>query len=462
MASTSANTISALKEHLSQTQVKLYTPDSADYADVESCFVVRPIRTLAVARPQIAEDVVALLRFCVQNNVDFTVRGGGHDCAGRTRAQGALVIDMRDFNYVKVSADKKTARIGGGILFGRLIKELGERGLVTPCGTVPSVGYVGWSTLGGYGPLTARYGLGVDQICGAKIVNAEGEVVDANDDLLVGLRGGGGTLGIILELTIKVYPLVKLLHSTIVYESSNLAAAMFSYAEYYEKLIATGELPAALQLQPMTVEMPNIGMAFAVMASWSGPDEEGRLWIKKIAGAAPLLFEATQSITLLEFLDNNEKLVTWPSYGRTFTVSIKRWTPKTMEILAKYSSTAPGGSLAVSVHSLRSPQPSETSVFGSRLDHHVLEIIALMGDESLQEKREAWALELTNVLKSEDPDNILEGSYVSLGADADTDLEKVYGRHYSTLLKLKQKYDGGNVFKYAVPRLLPLTAGEKN
>lgn len=68
------------------------------------------------------------------------------------------------------------------------------------------MGYVGWSTLGGYGPFSACHGLGVDQIIGAKVVNAKGEVVDADDEMLMAIRGAGGTLGIIVELTIKVYP----------------------------------------------------------------------------------------------------------------------------------------------------------------------------------------------------------------------------------------------------------------
>lgn len=76
-------------------------------------------------------------------------------------------------------------------------------------GTIASVGYVGWSTLGGYGPLTSHYGLGVDQIIGAKIVNASGEVQTADEEILIGIRGGGGSLGIITELTIKVYPVPK-------------------------------------------------------------------------------------------------------------------------------------------------------------------------------------------------------------------------------------------------------------
>lgn len=246
------------------------------------------------------------------------------------------------------------------------------------------------------------------------------------------------------------------------YESSNLASAMASYAEYYEKLISTEEIPATLQLQPMTIELPNLGMSFAVMATWSSPDhDEGRRWTDKIASAAPCVMVTSQAITLLEFLDNNDKLVIWPSYGRTATLSLKRWTRKTTDILAKYSASAPGGGLATSVHSLRSPQPSEASVFGSRVDHHMLEIMALTGEAGLQEEREAWAVRLGEELRREDPENILEGSYVSLGTDADTDLEKVYGRCYSRLLELKKKYDGGNKFKYAVPRLIPVKSGKE-
>lgn len=57
------------------------------------------------------------------------------------------------------------------------------------------------------GPFSNNYGLGADQIVAAKIVNAKGELVDADAELLEGIRGGGGISGVIVELTIKVYPL---------------------------------------------------------------------------------------------------------------------------------------------------------------------------------------------------------------------------------------------------------------
>jgi FAD/FMN-containing dehydrogenase len=74
-------------------------------------------------------------------------------------------------------------------------------------GTVASVGYVGWATLGGYGPFSTSHGLGADQIVGARLVNAKGELIDAGAELLEGIRGAGGIFGVIVELTVKVYSL---------------------------------------------------------------------------------------------------------------------------------------------------------------------------------------------------------------------------------------------------------------
>ena len=51
------------------------------------------------------------------------------------------------------------------------------------------------------------FGLGIDQIVGARVVNYKGECVEAGEELLEALKGGGGNFGVVVELTIKVYPL---------------------------------------------------------------------------------------------------------------------------------------------------------------------------------------------------------------------------------------------------------------
>jgi hypothetical protein len=221
-------------------------------------------------------------------------------------------------------------------------------------------------------------------------------------------------------------------------------------------MLSTQELPTCLQLQPAIMQIPGQGVVFGVIATWHGKNkEEGRFWIKNIAETGTCVMETTQEITVAEMLQNNEQLVNWPSYGRVFTLNVRKLTSDTIKVLGKHCSNAPGGGLIFSYHTLHSAQEStQKSIFGTRARHHMLEIYAVVPDSSIAEERLRWAAQVRADLEMEDADNILEGSYISLGSHEDANLKKIYGRHYSTLVNLKRKYDASNVFKHTVPQLL--------
>lgn len=190
--------------------IRYATPTSAEYEDLRKAYIIdNPAVPLAIVRPQSAEDAASLVRYAVSADIEINVRTGGHDPHGRCFVQDALAIDMRDIAFVRVADDKSSANIGGGVLTGDLIESLATHKLATALCTIPSVGFVGWATHGGYGPLAGCFGLGADQILGAKVVNCRGEIVEADSEMLLAIRGAGGTLGIIVELTIKTHPLDK-------------------------------------------------------------------------------------------------------------------------------------------------------------------------------------------------------------------------------------------------------------
>lgn len=77
-------------------------------------------------------------------------------------------------------------------------------------GTSSDVGVVGWSSGGGHGFFTGTHGMGADNILQATVVTLSGEVVVAsecqNQDLFWALRGGGGgTYGVVVDVTMKAY-----------------------------------------------------------------------------------------------------------------------------------------------------------------------------------------------------------------------------------------------------------------
>ncbi|KAK5636774.1 hypothetical protein RRF57_012486 [Xylaria bambusicola] len=111
----------------------IITPADPNFEATRACFIKKDAEVpSAIARPQNAEHVQAIVKYCTKNGVDFVVRSGGHDCDGRSQVAGALSLDMRDIKHVSISADEKTASVGGGIIFRDLAKELDARGLITP------------------------------------------------------------------------------------------------------------------------------------------------------------------------------------------------------------------------------------------------------------------------------------------------------------------------------------------
>ena len=199
---------SFLEKHPS---IKYYTPSSPDFDKISTAFIILPHKPPSIVRPQSVEDVCALITHCVATSTPFVVATGNHDLDGRSQIEGALRIDMRDIAHVEVSDDRQTARVGGGVLSLGLLETLAEKKLMTPTATFPSVGYTGWVMQGGYSSTMGKFGLGIDQLVGARVVNYKGECVEADEDLLEGLRGGGGNFGVVVELTVKVYPLQEVM-----------------------------------------------------------------------------------------------------------------------------------------------------------------------------------------------------------------------------------------------------------
>lgn len=184
------------------------TPESPDFADLCAVFVVNATRKPSmIVRPRSAEDIGALVSILIANDLPFTIRAGGHDVFGRCQVDGAVTIDMREFTDVHVDTESQTARVGGGVISINLVKELEKSKMVVPHPVTPTVGFVGWALHGGYGLLSSKYGLGVDQILGATVIDAQGVVREADETMLTAIRGAGGTVGVIAELKIRIYPL---------------------------------------------------------------------------------------------------------------------------------------------------------------------------------------------------------------------------------------------------------------
>lgn len=241
-----------------------------------------------------------------------------------------------------------------------------------------------------------------------------------------------------------------MLVGTLIFESSDMQSTWANLTEGLNDLTQ----PPELKVQLFVTDFPGMGKVLGAIVTWVGDShEEGHLLISKIAGFGNCIVNMTAPKTAVQCAEDNEKLITYGVYGRSYTVNLKKWTPAAVRVLAEYSTTVPGGNAMISVHSLSSPRPNENSVFGAREDHHMVEIVSMTADPELKDTADVWGRGLLRALREQDGDNVLDSAYIALLDEGDTDLQKVYGKHLETLISLKKKYDPENVFKHAAPKI---------
>ncbi|PRZ04417.1 FAD/FMN-containing dehydrogenase [Isoptericola sp. CG 20/1183] len=166
---------------------------------------------VAVVRPTDTTGVARTVRLAAEHGLELAVRSGGHSALGRGRQHGALVLDVRGLDTIRIDRGAGTATAGGGITAGAYTAATAEHGLVTPFGDTGTVGVAGITLGGGVGFLSRRLGMTIDSLRAAQVVTADGKVrlasPDSYPDLFWGIRGGGGNLGVVTELTFDVHEL---------------------------------------------------------------------------------------------------------------------------------------------------------------------------------------------------------------------------------------------------------------
>ena len=161
----------------------------------------------AVIRAASVDDVRGAVRYAAAERLDVMVRGGGHSAWGGV--PGGLTLDLSALDAVEV--DGTRVRVGGGAIWGGVAHALAERGLGLSSGDTASVGVGGLTLGGGIGWMVRAWGLAADQLVGAQLVTARGDVVEVTEtshpELLWALRGGGGNFGVVTRFDFEAHPL---------------------------------------------------------------------------------------------------------------------------------------------------------------------------------------------------------------------------------------------------------------
>ncbi|MHB8577563.1 MAG: FAD-binding oxidoreductase [Dehalococcoidia bacterium] len=172
----------------------------------------------AIVRPRDSDDLAETLRIAQREHVPVVEFGGGTGLMGGARSVApGIVLDMRSLNRIlSISREDRTAHVQAGVVLAELGAALEPHGLIVghdpwtyPIATVG--GSISTNSLGYSG---ARYGSMGDQVLGLTVMLADGSIVrtrpmprsSTGPHLRSLFIGAEGTLGIIIDATLKVFP----------------------------------------------------------------------------------------------------------------------------------------------------------------------------------------------------------------------------------------------------------------
>ena len=399
----------------------------------------------AIVRVGSIADVIECVRFAREQGVAASVRGGGHSVAGKSVANGAMMIDLSAMRDVQIDSGRRTALVQGGATWGELDR-LGEKyGLATTGGVISSTGVCGLALGGGLGWLMANHGLSCDNMISADMVNAEGNHVSAsreqNEDLFWAIRGGGGNFGIVTALEFRMHELASVQGGILLYPRSSAGDLLRRYRD----VVGT----AGDDLTAYAALMVGHGHPMAAIAlCHSGRDADGAEACRSFQLSCPPTVDMTgrksysELQTMLDF--------TAPA-GRHYYFKcpfLRELSDQAIDAIVAFAEEMPTEQSQVVIehmHGVASRVPPTQTAFGLRRVHYSINIMPSWDDPAMAETCMSWAHEFAAMLEG------FGGSdaYVNyLGEEGIAAVKAAYGPNYARLAELKKRYDPDNFFRF--------------
>lgn len=442
-------------ELMSRVSCPVVTPADPAYDEARVVYNgMIDLRPAAIVQCRSVEDVVATVDVARESGVELAVRGGAHSVPGFGTTDGGIVCDLRAMSGVEVDPYAMTARVGGGATWHEVDAATHGYGLATTGGIISTTGVGGLTLGGGIGHLARRHGLSCDNLIGAEVVTAAGEVLHAseheNADLFWALRGGSGNFGVVTAFDFRLHAVGDIYGGPIFYPVDHAAEVLAFYRDFIasapEELGAFFAFQIAPPLEFIPAERHGETMCL-VVTCWSGDPQEGEAVVAPLLEAAPV---AAQHLGTMPYPDLNSAFDALLPAGLQHYWKAAFVSELTDEAIAAHGAWGPQVPCVESTMHLypingASQRVSEdATAWGHRDASFACVIAGMWPDPADSERNTAWVRDYyAAIAPHSEP-----GGYVNfLSGDDSAHTRDNYGRNYRRLREVKRTYDPGNLFR---------------
>jgi FAD/FMN-containing dehydrogenase len=404
-------------------------------------------RPALIARCRGTADIVDAVNFAREHGFEVSVRGGGHNVAGRAVVDGGVMIDLSPMKGIHVNPSARTVRAQGGVTWREFNREAAVHGLATTGGVVSTTGIAGLTLGGGVGWLLGKYGLSVDNVLSIEVVTAAGEVLhaseDAYPDLFWALRGGGGNFGIASSFSFRAHPLRDVFGGRVAHPFS----AAREMLRFYRNVTASA--PDELAVTAVLTHAPDgSGAPLAAMViCHCGSPAQAENDVRPILGfGTPVLVQVDSMPypvmnTIIDDAFPRGTLGYWKS---SF---VRELSDDAIDTMVECFGTCPSPMSTMVIEHFHGAATrigvSDTAVPHREAGYNFL-ILSLWHDPATTDRNIAW----TRAVYGDLEPYYARRRYVNyLDNDERADaVRSAYGPNYARLAAIKRTYDPGNLF----------------
>lgn len=402
-----------------------------------------------IARCHGTPDAVEAIKLRCDLGLEVAVRGGGHNVAGRATIDGGIMIDLSPMKDIHVDPERRTVRAQAGVTWGELNRETQRHGLAVTGGVVSSTGVAGLTLGGGLGWLMGKFGLALDNLLSAELVDGEGRLLrasrDQEPDLFWAIRGGGGNFGVVTEFEFQLHPVGPTVTAgPIVHAISQARELLAFYRERTATLPDEHTIFAALTHAPDGSGTP----VAALVACHCGTLPQGEQAMRPLKQFGSPILDA---VGPMPYSDVNSMLdASFPKgalnyWKSNFLTELSDGAIAVMLDCFAECPTAMGQLLLEHVHGAATRIPSDETAFPHRKEGYNFLALAQWTDPEATDRCIKWARTTYERMQP----FFAHGRYVNYLDDDEEggSVAAAYGSNYRRLQQIKAKYDPDNLFR---------------
>jgi FAD/FMN-containing dehydrogenase len=434
----------------------LLTADSDGYDEARTLWnAMIDRRPAAIVECRVAQDAVHAVRFAREHGVLLSICGAGHNIAGNAVCDGGLMISFKKMKAVEVDADARTVRVQPGATLGDLDAATQAHGLAVPTGINSTTGVAGLTLGGGFGWISRKHGLTIDNLLSAEVVTATGEVVRAsaqeNPDLFWGIRGGGGNFGVVTSFEFRAHPIgPEVLSGLIVHPFADAGDVLRAYRD------AMANAPDEVTVWVVARKAPPLpflseevhGTDVLVLAAmYAGDMETGEEALAPLRAIGNPIADVIGPHPFVGWQQAFDPLLTPGARNYWKTHDFAELNDGLIDTVIHYVERIPDDQSEVFFGQLggaTSRVPDDATAYQGRSAAYVMNVHGRWSDAAKDEACIAWC----RALFAATAPYATGEAYVNFMTGEEGDrLEDAYGDSYQRLVELKNRYDPGNLFR---------------